>query len=389
MKKEKKKLTEYNGIAINQIENAELNWKKRKEVEKLLEEVPEGKRIKLDKDQLEDLLFEKIYIAGRYLNHGKKTLIKFPVWSGPFLRKLDLSEVDFSDVAWGLYGKNNYLRKLHGFNEKDEPTNIPHYEIRDDSTASDMIITLEDENLKNAVENNTYAVDYSYTNAKIDLSKSFEAKNCYGNITVKDCNFEGCNFYPLYLENVSKYNTKINIENSNFANSGLRIISSEKNNVRCKALYEGIIKNFYEEKITYVGDYGRWHELVGYEKDRCIDNICIFNSNLENTNLSNLHIFYDDHGYIKNSNLNNTKANIYISSSEAIPKNSKLNSCKIYNSKKYQGNKVTDYSFTKDKLQELINNIGIDAVIEILSKLQNTDDSKEKSKEDQHSKKKR
>lgn len=44
---------------------------------------------------LEDLLFEIIT-----LNKEKGIKIKLPIWSGDFLKKIDLSEIDFTDVSW-------------------------------------------------------------------------------------------------------------------------------------------------------------------------------------------------------------------------------------------------------------------------------------------------
>ena len=53
----------------------------RKATEKLLESVPEGKRIQLPKKTLEMLLFEK--------NEKHSDDIAYPFWSGDFLKKLD------------------------------------------------------------------------------------------------------------------------------------------------------------------------------------------------------------------------------------------------------------------------------------------------------------
>ena len=70
-----------------------LNLEGRKELRKYVEEflakVPEGKRVKINDDVLQTLLFETIIIP---YNEDK---VKIPVWSGSFLRKIDLSKVSF------------------------------------------------------------------------------------------------------------------------------------------------------------------------------------------------------------------------------------------------------------------------------------------------------
>lgn len=85
------------------------------------EEYPfEGERLKIDDDVLTQLLFDTVVTEV----NGESVKKKIIAWSGDFLRKVDLSKISFENVDW------NY--------EKDR------------------------------------AVDLSYTNAKIDFSKSFE-----------------------------------------------------------------------------------------------------------------------------------------------------------------------------------------------------------------------
>ena len=67
----------------------------RNEIEKLLKDVPEGNRVKLNKELLEDLIFT-------VSSDEKNTKLKFIVWHGDFLSKIDLSEVSFDDVEWNL-----------------------------------------------------------------------------------------------------------------------------------------------------------------------------------------------------------------------------------------------------------------------------------------------
>ena len=90
----------------------------RKKIEEQLQNVPEGQRVHLDKELLEELLFETITY-----NKNTNEKLKLPVWSGDFLRKIDLSEVSFEDVAWTLV-----VEELWDYPEEE------YYEFMDEET---------------------------------------------------------------------------------------------------------------------------------------------------------------------------------------------------------------------------------------------------------------
>lgn len=99
-------------------------FSQKENLEKLLK-LPEGKRIHLDCELLEELIFERVTIDNE--------MVKYPIWSGECLKKIDLSEVSFENVSWNLISRN-LTSKLR-------------------------------------------TIDLSGTNARIDFSKSYEAKN--------------------------------------------------------------------------------------------------------------------------------------------------------------------------------------------------------------------
>lgn len=66
----------------NALLNKEDKEKLRKNVAEQLMKVPEGRRIHLPKELVETLLFEK------KIEKKTKDIVKFVVWSGPFLRNL-------------------------------------------------------------------------------------------------------------------------------------------------------------------------------------------------------------------------------------------------------------------------------------------------------------
>ncbi|MDD3341341.1 MAG: hypothetical protein PHN72_04055 [Bacilli bacterium] len=75
----------------------------RKDVEEMLEEVPDNQQIYLDNKIIETLLFHTEYKSKNNDCSYEMTPVKYVMWSGPFLRKLDLSEISFDHVNWNVY----------------------------------------------------------------------------------------------------------------------------------------------------------------------------------------------------------------------------------------------------------------------------------------------
>lgn len=79
----------------------------RYKIKRLLESDEVKERIKIDKELLEQLIFDEGNYKGAYC--------KVVAWSGSFLSKIDLSEIDFDNVLWrGEYvvdKKDNYVVK--------------------------------------------------------------------------------------------------------------------------------------------------------------------------------------------------------------------------------------------------------------------------------------
>lgn len=179
------------------LSNNDKNELRQKIVERL-QSVPDGQRIHLDKDLLEDLLFNELVC-----NKENGETVKLPVWSGEFLRKIDLSEVSFDNVSWYFCtdGYEGYML---------------YYEKQIiDKEFCDLI------EAKYFLRNNDM-VDYSYTNAKIDFSKSWEAR--HGEIRIASCNFAGVdlsnnngirNIEEIYICDLS--NTKLKLTLDNFS----------------------------------------------------------------------------------------------------------------------------------------------------------------------------
>lgn len=164
--------------------NKESKDELRKSVEVLLNATPSNKKIQLPKETLDLLLFDT-YIC----NREKGIKIKLPVWSGEFLQKLDLSQVDFEDVSWCLIAEV-FGNKTQHFFEQDE-NNILDNEFKNQVKKISFSPVKSD-----------YLVDYSNTNAKIDFSKSFDFKY-YDYLQIFNCDF-----------------SNVNLSNNNFNNLG-------------------------------------------------------------------------------------------------------------------------------------------------------------------------
>lgn len=164
--------------------NNEAKVKLRSEILEQLQNVQNGQRVHIDKDLLEELLFETIVC-----NKETGEVAKLPIWSGPFLKKIDLSEVSFDNVAWSLM-------------------TVPGYEVYyknlDDEACEKLTIYIEF--LPNEI------TDYSYTNAKIDFSVSWEAKRNGGKFNIYCCNFSGVD---LSNNDMSQLNQIIDSDISN------------------------------------------------------------------------------------------------------------------------------------------------------------------------------
>lgn len=134
----------------------------RYKIKRLLESDEVKERIKIDKELLEQLIFDE----GNY----KGARCKVVAWSGSFLSKIDLSEIDFNNVLWrGEYvvdKKDNYVVK------------------------SDVLPIILDN-----------------TNAKIDFSKSAKLdKEELEKNTISNCSFKSMDLFYSNIECFEFYN---------------------------------------------------------------------------------------------------------------------------------------------------------------------------------------
>ena len=195
----------------------------RKIIVRKLESVPDGQMINLDKDVLENLLFKVI----TYNNETKEQL-KLPVWTGEFLRKIDLSEVSFEDVSWSLIVNDTWD------NPEDEYTKYM------DKETSKNISSI----LPRFTEPYDQRIDFSMTNANIDFSKSFEFKK-KGKINILFCDFEGVD---LSNNDMSKIGS---IFFSNLADTNITLTPKMFANRKSSKIGTTCLRNIDLSKFSY------------------------------------------------------------------------------------------------------------------------------------------
>jgi len=163
-----------------------------KTIEEQLKNVPDGQRISLDNELLEELLFDKYVI-----DEEKGVIVKLPIWSGEVLRKIDLSKISFENVMLGFWEDRDW---------KD--------------------ITLDKETSKVIDKYFEYydnkVVDYSYTNVNIDLTKIFGTQ--FNKMCLEHCNLKGVD---LSGQDLSKFDY-IRIINTDVSDTGLVIPDTVK-----------------------------------------------------------------------------------------------------------------------------------------------------------------
>ncbi len=245
--------------------------KLRQEAETLLKEVPEGLKINLKKEYLEKLIFDKVV-----LDEEKGIVLRIPAWTGPFLSKLDLSEVSFDDVSWQI------RRKPIGREVDTLLQLIDDMKITGEFNPENLDMGQLDDIPKTTV-------DFSNTNAIIDFSKSFEAKY-----------FDRLSISKVNLSNVD-------LSNNDFAVGFLEICASDLSNTKANisaarsfCLEHSNFENADLSQITLnAGTFGGDLSLVakprGDEDEESLDGyyfeICIdTESNYRNTGLN---IVYD------------------------------------------------------------------------------------------------
>lgn len=157
------------------------------------EELSDGMRLRIDTKLLDELIFCK--------RSDNKGLIKIPIWTGSFLKKIELKNVSFDSVIFGIF---------------DDKENI----IENDSI---------------------YDIDFSDTDIKVDFSK------CRAAGLLSSCNFKGvdlsnscsetirmaksCNFSGTNIKLNLNQNDKVCFVKCNFSDNYMKGLEINSNNL--------------------------------------------------------------------------------------------------------------------------------------------------------------
>lgn len=203
-----------------------LNKTSKEEIRKIIEmelaDYNGEEKIHLDKDLLESLMFKDITTI---IDNTEQKMRRI-VWSGQFLRKIDLSEVSFDNVHW---------------------------------------------NYENHDANCKYIVDLSGTNAIIDFSKSFD-NMCrpQSGVVINSCNLSETNL--LNGEIITK------IYNSDLSNSSLNLGTGERGDlIILNSNLNGVnLSNLTVPMETFL-DYENWNYIrAGFQ----VRSVCLKNTGL-------------------------------------------------------------------------------------------------------------
>ncbi len=157
-----------------------------------LKAIPVGQKVTLDKQILDILLFNS------FITHNNLPR-KIVIWSGEFLRKLDLQEVSFANVDWDMANLDINLTAK----QQEEI----YEELRETLLSRD---------------NQDYLVDLSDTNANIDFSQAFNQGQ-----HISCCNFTNLDLSTAHAEQIHTL-TDVNLSNSG-AKLALKHITTCKN----------------------------------------------------------------------------------------------------------------------------------------------------------------
>ena len=180
----------------------------RKAIIEQLKEVPEGEKIKLDIKLLDDLIFFKYY------NEEMRQQLKIPIWTGEFLRKIDLSELSFENAII-----NGFVQDRGQEKEYIDPILKDYI---DEYSIKEYIKEYKECNDEKLIKSR-YTSDFSYTDINPDFSKS--TRN-----DIEWCNLEG-----------------VDLSNSN--NDGFSYCNLQKTNLKIKKSND--YEYLYECDLSY------------------------------------------------------------------------------------------------------------------------------------------
>lgn len=298
---------------------------------KFLERVPEGKKVVIDSELLDYLIFTTNYaiaynvddccevsysskLIPTHIDYDKDGNIvilddgslsnkinlndvndikrkgikaKIPVWTGSFLRKIDLSEIDFDNVVWSPESLSD-LGIIWGFDMGDIDYYLHSFNV-------DCILSDSSE---------TRFVDFSGTNAKIDFSHSFDAKAFQGINSIINCNLSGIDLSSshgesiTYVLNSDLHDTGFEINHSIFSANNSNLSGLDMNGMISLYSCGDINASSYSTLISNsnVANTGLYIDVLTEDKKGINPELDLFADNIERGFFTNckLHLITRD-----------------------------------------------------------------------------------------------
>lgn len=212
--------------------------------EELLISVPENTKVSINPVVLRQLIFNIKYDME---NHR---IIRYPIWTGEFLRKIDLSKISFENVDWNL---SNLDEK---YKDKKIDLSFTNANIDFSKTLKELIncnfshIDLSKSNCISII--NAKKCDFSYSGALFDFNtENIENKRIY----FSNCNFEGLNLTDSYIDAYyildHEYPDDFGLIKCNFSNTGLTIVMNDKPTHFYDCLLKGSLNGCYYYERDY------------------------------------------------------------------------------------------------------------------------------------------
>lgn len=164
-----------------------------------LESLKQGELMHIPKEVLEYLLFDELPAKIR----EEEVKIRIPAWSGDFLSKIDLSEIEFDNVAWDNPEKETECFYHTYADEIIEEIGEEEYDRQINSFYDYK------NKYKNAI------IKYANTNARIDFKKSWEYR-LTERIIITRCDFSGTDLSK------SDMSAETDLQDSNFSNTSIK-----------------------------------------------------------------------------------------------------------------------------------------------------------------------
>ena len=215
---------------MNKTEKNEL----RNIIEEKLNRIKKGKKISIEKNILEYLLFEEYNVTKPSSLYNKKT-IKYLYWTGNFLKKIDLRGISFE----GICINRIILSDLTGIDEEK----IPKIEINNTNAIIDidkvLFPNIVDEcNLEGTKIKGIIKVSYQSNMKRCNLTKN----NFDKNFKAMYSNFENNNLTGLIINNSNM------LRNADFSFDPLSCNNYKKTNIT-------IEEKIYNEQIEKIEKY--------------------------------------------------------------------------------------------------------------------------------------